>query len=305
MIIKMNSFYGTDRENSYFEGWYLKHQCKAGTVSLIPAFHVDSCGEKSASLQVITDENSYAVDFPIEDFKACTERFCVKLGQNLITERGCKLDIATKELTIKGILQYGKLTPLAYDIMGPFALVPFMQCRHRVLSVYHSVSGKLNINGKLYEFHKEDINQKDEYIDCGYIEGDRGSSFPSKYIWTQCNWDKNCIMLSAAQIPFFGGGFIGCIAVVFYRGKEYRIATYLGAKLFYCNKKSLLVVQGDLFLQVDLVEDNAHSLRAPQSGSMNRTIHESASCKVRYKFKIKDESVLDFVGKASFEKDWE
>ena len=36
--------------------------------------------------------------------------------------------------------------------MGPFVLVPFMECRHSVFSMYHSVNGKLLLNGKKYKF---------------------------------------------------------------------------------------------------------------------------------------------------------
>lgn len=40
----------------------------------------------------------------------------------------------------------------AWTIMGPFALVPFMECRHRVWSMCHSVRGNVCINGRKYSF---------------------------------------------------------------------------------------------------------------------------------------------------------
>lgn len=38
-----------------------------------------------------------------------------------------ELSIHTEELAVEGRLSYGALTPLKYDIMGPFSLVPFME----------------------------------------------------------------------------------------------------------------------------------------------------------------------------------
>lgn len=60
-------FYGSSRL-PYFEGWYLKQQNGRDTVALIPAIHIDRRGGCSASLQVITNEGSYAVKYPIQQF---------------------------------------------------------------------------------------------------------------------------------------------------------------------------------------------------------------------------------------------
>ena len=58
MMIIMSFFRRTDRP--YFEGWYFKHQTQQGqTPALIPAFHIDSEGCRSASLQVISNDRSW------------------------------------------------------------------------------------------------------------------------------------------------------------------------------------------------------------------------------------------------------
>ena len=71
-----------------------------------------------------------------------------------------------------GVRAFGRVcfegvTPLGYDIMGPFCLVPGMECRHKVVSMRHRVQGELNINGRRYVFDDG----------AGYLEGDRGCSF--------------------------------------------------------------------------------------------------------------------------------
>lgn len=53
---------------------------------------------------------------------------------------------------------------------------------------------------------------------------------------------------------------------------------------------------------VILADMHARPLYAPVRGRMDRTIHESASCKAYYKFSCKDECLCEFTGdQASFE----
>ena len=57
-------------------------------------------------------------------------------------------------------------------------------------------------------------------------------------------------MLSVEDIPFLGIHFTG---IVLLNGKEYRIATYLGAKVKYIGKNSVTVQQGDFHLTAKLL----------------------------------------------------
>lgn len=292
----MRSFYGKEKRRSYFEGWYLKHQSETQTVSLIPASHVDRAGRASASLQVITDSQTHSMHFPAHQFYADQSRFLVRLEDSVFSQRGCKLNIRTRDCTLQGTLRYGPFTPPAYDIMGPFAIVPFMECRHSVFSLYHRVNGEISINGEVFRFNNGS----------GYMEGDRGMSFPRRYLWTQCCWKRNSIMLSVADIPFCGCHFIGCIGFIYLNGQEHRLATYCGVRLLQIKSDSIVVRQGDITLKAELLESNSHPLRAPQSGGMTRTIHESASCRVRYTCLIGKKPILDFVSnRASFENCWD
>lgn len=176
--------------------------------------------------------------------------------------------------------------------MGPFHFVPFMQCRHSVYSMRHTINGTIHLNGQKYVFKNG----------AGYTEGDRGYSFPKKYIWTQCLFPKGSLMLSIADIPLFGFHFIGIIGVVFLKGREYRLATYLGARLKYTAPNTVFIRQGDYTLFVKLLEQNPHPLHAPEYGQMSRTIHESASCKAYYRFSYKGKTICEFTSRrASFE----
>lgn len=291
----MNSFHGSRKKHSYFEGWYLKQQNSGETLALIPAYHISRKGEPSASLQIITDEAAYCIPFEAEEFQADPRRFCVQIAGNTFCEKGVLLNLHTKDVSLTGKLRFGPLTPLLSDIMGPFRFVPFLQCRHSVLSLTHRVNGFVELNGKRFLFENG----------TGYIEGDRGASFPSSYLWTQCNWYEQgpcSVMLSVASIPFLGASFTGCICSVYYGGREYRLATYQGAKVLRWVKDEAIVAQGSRLLQVNLLEQNAHNLRAPSRGAMSRTIRESPSCRVRYRFFDGKRTVFDFIStQGSFE----
>lgn len=275
--------------SGFFYGWYLKCQSDTQTLAVIPAVH--SAGRKrTCSIQIITDNDAWTVACNADLFQRTRKN--IFIGENRFGEKGIKLAIHTPQLTIKGKLDFGPLCPLKYDIMGPFALVPFMECRHSVWSMRHSVRGNVHINGEKYSFHNA----------WGYWEGDRGRSFPKEYIWTQCCFSGGALMLSVADIPMAGIHFTGIIGAILWQGKEYRIATYLGARVVQIQNNMVRVIQGNLELEAQLLEASDRPLKAPANGDMIRTIHESASSRAFYRFRKKGRTLFAFeTDRASFE----
>ena len=272
-----------------FYGWYLKCQSDTQTLAVIPAVH-NTRNKRTCSVQIITDHDAWTVMFAADSFRRKGRN--IFIGENRFGEKGIQLAIHTQQLSIRGKLDFGPLFPLKYDIMGPFALVPFMECRHSVWSMRHPVRGNMCINGQEYSFQNA----------WGYWEGDRGHSFPEEYIWTQCCFSGGALMLSVADIPMAGIHFTGIIGVVLWRGKEYRIATYLGAGVVRIQNKMVRVKQGSLELDVRLLEASERPLKAPAKGNMVRTIHESASCRAFYRFRKKGCTLFAFeTDRASFE----
>ena len=272
-----------------FYGWYFKCQSDTQTLAVISAVH-QAGRKRTSSIQMITDRGVWTVTFPGDAF--CRKGRNLSIGENQFGETGIRLAVRTPALTIKGKLDFGTLTPLKYDIMGPFALVPFLECRHSVWSMEHSVSGTVYINEQKYTFQNA----------CGYWEGDRGRSFPKEYIWTQCCFPGGSLMVSVADIPMAGMHFTGIISVVLWQGHEYRLATYLGARAVHIQNRMLRIVQGDLELEAWLLEARHHPLKAPANGDMVRTIHESAACSAFYQFRKGNHTLFAFeTDKASFE----
>lgn len=274
-----------------FCGWYFKCQTGKKTLAVIPAVH-SAHGKRACSIQLITDNGNWNVPFPAQGNKVCAVSPCAAIGGNRFSARGFRLDLHTKELRAEGVVHFSDLTPLRYDIMGPFRYVPFLECRHSVCSMRHRLSGEIIVNGERYRFQN----------DTGYLEGDRGTSFPKHYLWTQCCFRRGSLMLSVAEIPLGPVRFTGIIGVLLLDGKEYRIATYLGAQARSIENGCVVVQQGTLTFSAALLESHALALRAPQQGAMERTIHESAACHARYRLYRGDKLFFSLdSGRASFE----
>lgn len=276
-------------KSGYFYGWYFKCQSDTQTFAVIPAVHRTG-RKRTCSLQIITEEQSWTVTFPGEAFRK--EGRTIAIGKNRFGKRGMRLSVCAPGLKVEGKLAFGDLFPLRYDIMGPFSLVPFLECRHSIWSMKHRMWGKVSVNGETYSFDGAQ----------GYWEGDSGRSFPEEYIWTQCIFPAGSLMLSVADIPMAGFHFRGVIGVVVLDGREYRFATYLGAKISEIGDGMVKVMQGNLELEAALLERMGKPLKAPAQGDMARTIRESAACRARYRFRKGNRTLLAFeTDRASFE----
>lgn len=274
-----------------FCGWYFKCQSEGQTLALIPAVHAFG-GRRSGSVQLITEDGNWSVPIPGE--AASVERGMprARLGNSRFDETGLELDLRGEALSAAGRLHFRELTPIRYDIMGPFRFLPRLECRHSVVSMRHRVDGLLRVNGTDYHFDNA----------VGYIEGDRGRSFPRRYVWSQCSFDGGALMLSAAEIPLGPVSFTGVISVVLWQGREYRLATYLGARAVRIRDGEVVLRQGDMTLSARLLEAKAQPLRAPEQGAMSRTIRESVACRARYLFQAGGRTLFDFEsGQAAFE----
>lgn len=291
--MKNNNFY--KNKKTFFEGWYFKHQSKDFSIAFIPGINISKDGRKYSFIQVITKNSSYNINYDFKDFSISEDRLTIKIKDNIFSTKGLILNIKNKDITAKGRLVYSNVTPIKRDIMGPFKYFPFMECFHGVLSLNHKVNGTLTLNNKEIIFNN----------DLGYIEKDWGKSFPNRYLWVQCNdfsVEDTSIMVSIADIPFLGFEFKGCIAIVYYKGKEYRLATYNGVKLILYDEKGLIIKRGAYKLEIEIKKLSQQSLLAPNGGAMIRTIYENISCSARFKFYKNKDLLFDLESRnTSFE----
>lgn len=297
--------------NDYFYGWYFRCQGQEGSVAVIPAVHLSS-GKASCSVQIITQNESLYREFPVSQFRINREKGIMQIGDSLFSRKGIRMSLEAfrieendgsehrdsmgksdeNKVTVRGNLVFGKFAKPEYDIMGPFACIPGMECRHTVYSMRHEVKGYLQLDGKEIQFQNG----------IGYMEGDSGTSFPEKYIWTQHFIPGGSVMFAAASIPLAGAHFTGTVGFLFKGNKEYRFATYLGASVTRMGDRELLIRQGRHRLHVRFPETGGNVLNAPDKGKMTRKVQENVACKAEYRLTYGKKELLHVItDEAAFE----
>ena len=281
------------KNKNYFEGWYFKNTNKENGISFIPGINIDK-NKPKAFVQVITEDNSYFVNYKIEDFKFNHNPFIIKVGNNVFSRDGIHIDIKTEDLNINGNIKYSNNKSINTDfmnpnIMGPFSYIPFMECNHAILSMQNTSNGMININNTIMNFDN----------DMGYIEKDWGISFPKSYIWCQGNNFKKSnasFMLSIADVPFKMFKFRGVICVLMIGDKEYKFTTYNNSRLveYGVNDNSLNITlkKGDWHINLKSSFDKGQKLSAPVKGKMEKNIFESIASNIKITLKQGDNIIF-------------
>ena len=201
----------------------------------------------------------------------------------LIDENKFVFNIEQDNLTFIGTISLGKLHPLKKKVMGPFTYIPFMECKHDIYSMFHELDGEIVCNNIKYNFNQGR----------GYIEGDKGVNFPSKYIWyNSCLTNEIGITLAIASIPFHLFSFTGVLCFIKIKDKEYYMCTWNNVKIKQIDKSSLVLKKGKYQLKLSLLDDEGHLLAAPKKGAMTRYIKENIVVKSKYEFSYKNEIIL-------------
>ncbi len=274
---------------TYFEGWYYKQvdSTRSHTISFIPS--VSFTKERSlAYLQVIYQHNedliTDIVEYDISDFFASDESLFVTVSNNFFSDKKINIDFKGEMLSINGKISFSNLTRLDYspftpNIMGIFSYIPFLQCNHGVISMKHSLRGRLKINQETVCFDNG----------VGYIEKDWGSSFPKEYIWIQCahfNDSDISMFFSVATVPFLFHNFKGFICNLLFNNKQYRFATYTFSKLFLKTldgKIEITIKDRNYIFHIRGIQKDSKELLAPKNGGMNSRIKESLTSDLEIK----------------------
>lgn len=286
-----------NQKSKSFRGWYFKQQNADEAFAVIAAIH----NEKS-SVQIITKEDSYVFDFE-NDYEIISKNGLipkVRIGRNYFSQNGILINIDDNDVQVKGKVRYYSQQPPKHSMMGPFKYVWFVPCIHEVFNIYNIAMGKIVIRENDSKYLCELNNAT------GYIEGDKGNSFPEKYLWTQCSLKKGRLksITTAVAVLSAGSGnkfnllsFTGCTCMFIYNNKEHHIATYKGAKVETLQNDYVRIRQGKLCLEIFLLDvGNKHILRAPVKGKMNRNIVESVSATIRYRLMCGNRTVFDISG---------
>ena len=273
-------FQGNLRKKKYFEGWYFKHvsQDLSQVYSFIPGVSL-STSHAHSFIQVIngiSGKTDY-VEYSLDEFTWDKNRLSLKVGKSSFTENYVDINITGNNLDITGHIDYDNIVKypkslFSPGIMGWYSFIPFMECKHGIVSSNHNLKGHISVNGDMLDFN----NGK------GYIEKDWGASFPEAWIWVQCNNfndSATSFSFSIAKIPWLGKFFIGFIAFLYYDKQYILFSTYNWSSVSEIKQEGndLCIVIGNknYTLRIKVVKNSFGELRAPLTGVMSRRIKES------------------------------
>lgn len=286
-IFQPHVYQGKNKTGNYFEGWFYKlvDSSTKNSFAFIPGIYIgENPDESHAFIQVLDNKNHHSsyLRFPVDQFEASTRKLHIRIGENLFTDQLISVAIQTDHRTINGSVQFSDVTPwpvsiISPGVMGWYAYVPFMQCYHGVISLDHSLFGRLIVNNNALDFNGGR----------GYIEKDWGTSFPDAYIWIQSNHFQSpgmSLFISVAKIPWLSGSFRGFIIGLLMNETLYRFTTYTGARLTYLkiddDSVRLEVVNRNYRLTVFAKRTAGGILHAPYETKMLERVSETLNSKV-------------------------
>lgn len=262
------AFHEPNNTSSYFEGWYYKISDEQISFAIITGLH-DVDGKREAFIQFIDTDTKMTryITYDMSDVSMSYEPYTLKIGNSIFTKEHIILELDD----IKAELDFSEQTPCAAShyaptIMGPFSYVKQMQCIHSIISLHHHVNGILHVMNKIYLLDG-----------IGYMEKDRGTSFPKEYIWFQsniCHIPNSCFFLSIAHIPFYKLSFTGCICVLMIDGKQLRFSTYDGCRIHYYDEHIFVLRQHTYELYIKVDPGTRYPLKAPLNGVMCVNVYE-------------------------------
>lgn len=259
----------------YFEGWYYKVTTPQVAFAIIIGIAKNTLDQHAfiQTIDTVTKQTHY-YRYELCDVHIEENPFSIRIQDNCFTNNHIQLHVQDMFIDVSmDCFTALHSTLYAPTIMGPFAYYKHMQCVHSIISLQHQVKGTWIYNDKTIEISG-----------VGYIEKDRGVSFPKEYLWLQANTlNHSCIFLSIAHIPIGKTSFTGCICVFMIDDKQYCFASYYGVrikemKIEQCvthKEVSIVLCQFAYRLQIKLIQNQAYPLLAPDSGVMEPKVFES------------------------------
>ncbi|MAR36128.1 MAG: hypothetical protein CMG19_04895 [Candidatus Marinimicrobia bacterium] len=301
MIIRHPSAYhGRKNKRPFFEGWYHKlTTISKKSLAIIPGiYHSGISDNKTAFIMIFEGNNGnvFFERFGATEFECSKSEYNLQIGPNFFSLNEMKLDISTNNLQLKGKVNTKHLKPWPVTLfepgcMGMYAYIPTMECFHGILSMDHSLNGKLELNESVYDFSDGR----------GYIEKDWGKNFPEDWIWAQANHFENnhaSISASLATIPWKRMKFAGFIVGLYFDNKFYRFTTYRNTiikDIYFDSKKFYWLLQRkDLSLHLTIERGKKDGLLfAPDKNDMIPKVIENLDGKIRCQLYHNDSKIFD------------
>ena len=298
-------YHGHGKTRNFFEGWYYKlvDASACFKMAVIPGIFLASDEDESHSfIQVLngsTGQSEYHT-FAVDDFSADTGSFLIKVGESEFSLKSMRLRLDS-DLVLSADVKFKGLTSwpnsiFSPGIMGPFGLIPRMQCYHGVLSMEHDICGQ--------------IQKPEREIDLdggrGYMEKDWGRGFPDDWIWLQCNHFQSTgtsLMISMASVPWGVTRFRGFLIGFLHDGRLYTFTTYNRSKTKEVTIEEdwlkVVVCKGSFRLEVSAERGVRGVLHSPDVDYMQERVLESMSGSVCVKLTKNADVIFEGDGRSA------
>jgi tocopherol cyclase len=302
-VLNPDWYHGHGKRPPFFEGWYYK--CVSADAAhkwaFIPGIFIHRETEQSHAFIQVLDGNSGSAHyhrFPADAFVAEKQAFAVDIGRSHFQRDAIRLDIDDEIGRIHGELHFENQHPwpvswYAPGVMGPFGWLPFMECYHGIVSLDHTIHGRLSIYGVDIDFTGGR----------GYMEKDWGQSFPTGYIWQQSNHFETAgtsLTASFATIPNLGRTFAGFIVGLWHAGRLYSFTTYNRSRIDAIAVTDTSVrwslSNPQVTLQVEATRAEGGLLLGPEREAMHKRVDETLKSEIRATLTDRQRGTTIFTG---------
>lgn len=282
MVHRDARFIDKKRKN-YFEGWYVRIMNNNLHFAVILGISRNE-DFPHAFIQIndgIHNTSSYFT-YPIEDFIAHKDAFIIRIGDNVLTEKGIFIDVEDDDMKLVLEGRFSDYTPLKNKcIMGPLRFLPKLECYHCVVSTKHTIQGEIHVLQKNTHEEYHDVLHADVYI-----EKDYGTSMPEKWIWMHGMNDETSFMFSLATIPYLGKTFQGGVGYIKDVSDEHIFASYKMLRIDHVTstKERVYIRAHDRKYNytIEAFSPQYTALLAPQKGKMKRIIYEGLHANITF-----------------------
>lgn len=301
-IFHPERFQGVGKKKEYFEGWYFKivDASRDQSFALIFGISYDKSGQAEVFCQFLDSQSNRSdyYKFNLQDFSFNKEKFEIKFEKNKIYKQ--ELEIVLPRCHGRLVFSKNIFWPKHWyspGIMGFLAFLPFLECRHHIITLRCQVHGQIVIDGK-----KIDLTAAQ-----GYLEKDWGKSFPKWHIWLAGNnFAKNnaTIFFSVAKVPFLFFNFTGFISALEFQGKIIKFTSYNLSKIRKITAKKecleLLLTNRRYCLQIEVRGDKFAELILPRAGKMAEVLRETLTAQGDIKLIEKKTNKIIFQDKVKY-----
>lgn len=299
-LINPNLFHGKNKKTNFFEGWYYKIINKNGrTFAFIPGISLGEKNDSSHSFIQVLDGNNIKYDylsFPKEYFFWNDSPFSITVENSNFNLSNLSVDLNFNGISLNGYLDFHNLkfwedSFINPGSMGFYNYIPNMECYSHVCAIDGSTSGSITLNGELIDFTDGKV----------YIEKNWGKSFPTEWLWVQCNsfsTGNASITCSLGEIPFPLRNFRGFLIAVSIGDKFYKFTTMNGSKItlkYLDNNVEVKAKNRSLLLtfRTFTEKDSFILCNGPNNGTMAPLVDETLTGKIFMKLEdIKTGMVL-------------